>query len=437
MAERWLPLAGRGDFVLSPAGLWLALAALSAGARGDTAAELRRLLGVDAADAARAVAWTAATLDATDALRHATRIWSRVPLEQAYAEALPGVGSAPMDAAAVDAWVREVTHGMVERLPLRVTDETLLVLVDALVLTARWAEPFPGAATRPRDFTAGDGTVRAVPTMHRGFPAGQAWAAPGGVRVLDLPCAPAEPGCPPARVRFALGPPDAPPADVLAATWAPPAARTPIEADRVAVALPRLALRTTRDATDDVASLGAPTVLTEAADLGGLSPVPLALSQVVQESVVRVAEQGVEAAAVTALATRFGAPPPPPSVWNPSPSTGPSASRCSTVRACCPCSPHGSQVCPRIREPLARVTSPEARREVPGPPGPWPWTGAVRGRSPAARRSRRAGAGGGAQHNPGAGFTVLLCGAGGAGPAGGGRADRTVSGGRGDGAWRT
>ncbi|SUP38955.1 Peptidase inhibitor [Streptomyces griseus] len=311
LAERWLPLAGRGDFVLSPAGLWLALAALSAGARGDTAAELRRMLGVDAAEAARAVAWTAATLDATDALRHATRIWSRVPLEQAYTEALPGVGSAPMDVAAVDAWVREVTHGMVERLPLRVTDETLLVLVDALVLTARWAEPFPGAATRPRDFTAGDGTVRAVPTMHRGFPAGQAWTAPGGVRVLDLPCAPAEPGRPPARVRFALGPPDAPPADVLAATWAPPAARTPIEADRVAVALPRLALRTTRDATDDVASLGAPTVLTEAADLGGLSPVPLALSQAVQESVVRVAEQGVEAAAVTALATRFGAPPPP------------------------------------------------------------------------------------------------------------------------------
>ncbi|MFD5027325.1 serpin family protein [Streptomyces sp. NPDC058373] len=311
LAIRWLPLAGRGDFALSPVGLWLALAALSVGARGGTAAELRRLLGVDGATAARAVARIAATLDATGALRHATRIWSRVPLEPGYVEALPGVGCGPMDAAAVDAWVRKATDGMVERLPLHLTDATLLVLVDALVLKARWADPFSGSATRPRDFTAGNGTVHAVPTMHRSFPATQAWTARGEVRVLDLGCASSGPERSPARVRFALGPPGAPPADVLAATWAPSTARTPLDAGLVAVALPRLALRTTRDATGDVAALGAPTALTDAADFGGLSPVPLALSQVVQESVVRVAEHGVEAAAVTAVATRFGAPPPP------------------------------------------------------------------------------------------------------------------------------
>ncbi|PJT50161.1 proteinase inhibitor, partial [Streptomyces albidoflavus] len=40
LAERWLPRVGHGDFVLSPVGLWTALAALSVGARGATAAEL-------------------------------------------------------------------------------------------------------------------------------------------------------------------------------------------------------------------------------------------------------------------------------------------------------------------------------------------------------------------------------------------------------------
>ncbi|MCK2143792.1 hypothetical protein MWG58_23195 [Streptomyces sp. WAC00276] len=74
LAERWLPRAGHGDFVLSPVGLWMALAALSVGARGSTAAELGRLLGADRATAARAVARIAATLDATGALRHATGI---------------------------------------------------------------------------------------------------------------------------------------------------------------------------------------------------------------------------------------------------------------------------------------------------------------------------------------------------------------------------
>ncbi|MFF8697448.1 serpin family protein [Streptomyces albidoflavus] len=310
LAERWLPRAGHGDFVLSPVGLWTALAALSVGARGATAAELGRLLGVDRATAARAVAGIAATLDATGALRHATGIWSRVPLEPEYVAALPGVTCGPMDPAAVDAWVREATDGMVPGLPLDITDATPLVLADALVLKARWADPFSGSATRSRPFTAADGTTRAVPTMHRTFPAAQSWTTPDGVRVLDLACVTPDPGQRPARVRLALGPRRARPADVLAATWAPAAGRTPVDADLVAVALPRLTLRTTRDATGDVAALGAPRALTDAAEFGGLSPVPLALSQVVQEAVVRVAERGVEAAAVTAVAMRFGAPPP-------------------------------------------------------------------------------------------------------------------------------
>ncbi|WP_037629453.1 serpin family protein, partial [Streptomyces albidoflavus] len=236
LAERWLPRAGHGDFVLSPVGLWTALAALSVGARGATAAELGRLLGVDRATAARAVAGIAATLDATGALRHATGIWSRVPLEPEYVAALPGVTCGPMDPVAVDAWVREATDGMVPGLPLDITDATPLVLADALVLKARWADPFSGSATRSRPFTAADGTTRAVPTMHRTFPATQSWTTPDGVRVLDLACVTPDPGQRPARVRLALGPCRARPADVLAATWAPAAGRTPVDADLVAVA---------------------------------------------------------------------------------------------------------------------------------------------------------------------------------------------------------
>ncbi|MGW8987953.1 serpin family protein, partial [Streptomyces parvus] len=48
---RTVPAAG---FVCSPAGLWLALAAVAAGARGGTAAELRVLLGTADREAAPA-----------------------------------------------------------------------------------------------------------------------------------------------------------------------------------------------------------------------------------------------------------------------------------------------------------------------------------------------------------------------------------------------
>lgn len=122
LAERWIRdgmAAGEGrggtgtgtGFVCSPAGLWLALAAVAAGARGATAAELRALLGTADREAAPVVTALARGLARTGALGVATRVWSRVPVLPAFQEALPDVRFDPMDPAAADAWVREATGG--------------------------------------------------------------------------------------------------------------------------------------------------------------------------------------------------------------------------------------------------------------------------------------------------------------------------------------
>ncbi|WP_318198900.1 serpin family protein [Streptomyces sp. MCL20-2] len=296
--DRAVPAAG---FVCSPAGLWLALAAVAAGARGGTAAELRALLGTADREAAPVATEVARELAATGALGVATRVWSRVPVLRAYREALPDVRFDPMDPAAVDAWVREATGGLIERLPLELTDDTLLALVNVLALKARWEKPFEGWRTRDLPFTDAAGTVRPVPTMSKDVPMADAWTA-GGACVVELRCAREPDGAPGARVRLVLGEPGAGPERVLPVAWAPRTAGTPLDADRVTVGLPRLALRTRVAVTEQLPALGVRLATSDDADFSGLSPERLLVSDVIQEAVLKIAEEGVEAAAVTVVA---------------------------------------------------------------------------------------------------------------------------------------
>lgn len=312
LAERWLRVRGEGeqhgvdgDFVCSPAGLWLALGAVTAGARGETAGELEALLGLDGADAAGggvagAVTDSARALAETEQLGVATRVWSRTPVYRTYREALPDIGFGHMDPAEIDAWVREATGGLIEKLPVEIDENTLLALVNVLALKARWSTPFQARATADRPFTDATGAVHAVPTMHQHLGARSGWTV-DGAHVVELRC---EGGTSAVRVRFVLGPEGARAADVLAAAWAPEERHAALDTDMIALALPRLELRTTMEITPQLAALGVTYATTGRADFSALSPEPLKIEKVVQEAVVKVAELGVEAAAVTVVTMR-------------------------------------------------------------------------------------------------------------------------------------
>ncbi|MFF0258286.1 serpin family protein [Streptomyces microflavus] len=341
LAGRWIrdalatgkPAEG-GSFVCSPAGLWLALAAVAAGARGGTARELRALLGTADREAASVVTAAARELALTGALGVATRVWTRVPVADAYREALPDVRFDAMDPAAADAWVREATGGLIGQLPLEITDGTLLALVNVLALKARWERPFDASRTQDLPFTDASGATRPVPTMAKNVPLADVWAV-DGTYVVELRCT-GGPGCTGepggaggpggtrgpggtggpggggARVRFVLGEPGAGAGRVLPAGWADRAAGAPPAADRVTIALPRLTLRTRIPVTGQLPALGIRLATSDAADFSGLSPEPLTISDVVQEAVLKVAEEGVEAAAVTVVAMRAAGAAPPP-----------------------------------------------------------------------------------------------------------------------------
>jgi len=67
----------------------------------------------------------------------------------------------------INDWVEEQTRQRIRNLiPAgALNDRTRLVLVNAIYLKAPWAEPFPGRATKPLPFHAGDGAAVNVPTM--------------------------------------------------------------------------------------------------------------------------------------------------------------------------------------------------------------------------------------------------------------------------------
>ncbi|WP_243709357.1 serpin family protein [Micromonospora sp. 15K316] len=137
-------LIGGEHHVASPLGAWLLLALVGPAAGDGTRAELEEVLGVDAD---RAAATARALLDAPHPLvASASALWERTAID-ALAEwraALPeSTETGPLpDQAALDAWARERTLGMIERFPLTVGPETLLVMATALATRVAWATPF-------------------------------------------------------------------------------------------------------------------------------------------------------------------------------------------------------------------------------------------------------------------------------------------------------
>ena len=78
-------------------------------------------------------------------------IWRRkdIPLHEDWASQLPeGVVGTLTDQAALDRWAADETGGLIDKFPLAITADTLLMIASALAARVRWRTPFYGY---PRD----------------------------------------------------------------------------------------------------------------------------------------------------------------------------------------------------------------------------------------------------------------------------------------------
>jgi len=198
-----------GNLFYSPASLSMALAMTYAGARGETAAEMAKVLHFPADPDRLHGQFAALRKGLNDAgggakgshrFSLANRLWGQqgyhfLPDFLALTRESYGAELAQVDFVheaegarqAINTWVEEKTEGkIVDLIPRGVLDElTRLVLTNAIYFKGDWSKPFPKAATRDDTFHVGDGKTVTVPLMFKNDDF--AYRAGDGLKVVELP----------------------------------------------------------------------------------------------------------------------------------------------------------------------------------------------------------------------------------------------------------
>nr|QIZ01922.1 serpin family protein [Streptomyces sp. S1D4-11] len=171
LTSRWARETPTGT-VFSAAGVWPLLGFLADGATGAARAELADAIGLPAEHAPSAARELLTAMAGVRGLDSALGLWTRRTLEvrEAWQAGLPAgtrgvlTGDMEADRAALDAWAAKRTGGLVERMPVALTEDTELVLAGALALRTEWLRPFHEGPMWPE---AGPWSDRELLGLHR------------------------------------------------------------------------------------------------------------------------------------------------------------------------------------------------------------------------------------------------------------------------------
>lgn len=183
------------DIFLSPHSVSIALAMTYAGARGETATEMKKALHFDLPDERLHTAFDYLDLalesrgkDARGKdgepfrLNITNSIWGQkeTPFETAFLDTLAVnygaglnivdfIGATEKSRSTINDWVEAKTENRIKEILPKgsVTADTRLVLVNAVYFNAAWASKFEPGATRPAPFTKADGSTVQVSMMNR------------------------------------------------------------------------------------------------------------------------------------------------------------------------------------------------------------------------------------------------------------------------------
>lgn len=322
-----------GNFVFSPASLSVAFAMAWPGARGETSAQMKKVLHFESTPEATAATWgkLSASLTARGrpvTLRIANRLFGEktYAFEKGYLDATRASFGAPLELVdfkksadaerlKINTWVARQTEDRIKDLlaPRSLDDLTRLVIVNAIYFLGTWDTPFEADLTAPGRFRTSASAGKDVPMMH--VTDHYDLAAADGVKVLALPykgkdtamyvvLPDAVDGLPAVERALTAGKLDA---------W-----RAAAKSTMVDVALPRFELSPPAlSLRDELEKMGMALAFDrDRADLTGIAKPSdprerLHVAKVFHKAFVKVDEKGTEAAAATAIVAAAGGGMPP------------------------------------------------------------------------------------------------------------------------------
>jgi serpin B len=316
--------SGEGNLFFSPYSISTILALTSAGARGETAAQMTRVLHFP--PQAQLHPSLAALLRQVNAggakkeyqLSAANALWAakdfsfrpeflRLARDSYGAEArnLDFAADPEGARATINDWVEKETRDKIRDLIGRgdLRPDTRLVLTNAIYFKGKWGQPFKKDRTKDEPFRAAGGSRPRVPLMSQGARFGYAEA--DDFQALELPYGGKD------LTMLVLLPKD----DNLAGLEGQLSAVMidgvvgKLTLENVAVYLPRFKTAARLELGDRLKEMGMPLAFSDRADFSGLtlSPEELKISEVIHKSFVDVNEEGTEAAAATGTRVRAGA----------------------------------------------------------------------------------------------------------------------------------
>lgn len=316
--------AGDGNVVTSPLSFALALAMLGEGATHEGEAEIAALLGPDRSQASSALISSLADYEADPEGFDADGDPPKTPLLHLANRAVVADGAGVnedflgrvrrfhdsevvatdfSEAGAkklLDEWVNHHTAGLIDESAIDLRPDTVLVLQNAALFAASWADPFKAKDTWKDSFTLADGTEISVDAMHgeQYVPSADAdgWRA---IRMLYTEGFSAD---------FLLPPNGTDPAELSEETLRDiGAGLDEASPDSVQVIMPKLNLATSIDLMSELEALQLVSLEDpQAAPLENILPGAF-LSQATQQATLRIDEEGTVASAVTEMAAEEAA----------------------------------------------------------------------------------------------------------------------------------